>query len=68
MTGRIEIQLSLDLIDRAKRRLAYQQTAIKRLNFDRDTRCSVLAREMEAAMKEKVAILQSKHSILMGGL
>lgn len=68
MIAGTEIRLSLDMIDRAKRRLAYQKTAVARLSFDRDSRCADLAKEMQAIMEEKIALLQRKHSTLMAGL
>ena len=68
MTGRSEIQLSFDMIDRAQRRLSYQKIAVKRLSFDRDNRCAELAKEMQVMMEEKLASLQKKHLSLVTDL
>lgn len=65
MIGRTEIQHSLDMIDRSEKRLSYQRIAVKKLSLDRDPRCADLARDMEAIMEEKVALLKKKHAAMV---
>lgn len=65
MVAQTELQHSLDMIERSKRRLLYQRLAVKKLSLDRDARSAELAREMEAMMEAKLALLEKRHSTLV---
>ena len=65
MIGRTEIHHSLELIDRARRRLDYQRSAVRKLHFDRDSRSADVARGMEQIMSQKLALLLKQHTEML---
>ena len=65
MIGRSEIDYSLEMIARSRKRLAYQRVVVSKLRFDDDPLYADLVREIEATMTTKLALLLKQHADLI---
>ena len=66
MVGATEIDYSLSLIERAKRRLTYQRLVAARLGFNSEPNYAALVRDMCLAMQAKLDALELRHADLIG--
>ena len=65
MIGAAEINHSLSMIDKARKRLVYQGTIVERLGFNTDPIYADLVLDMYEAMRVKLALLEQQHAALI---
>ncbi len=67
MISRTEIDYSLEMIARSKKRLDHQRVVVAKLRFDTEPRYVDLVKDIEATMAAKLSLLLRRHASLVRG-